>query len=178
MKIKELLEQRIYNTDKFTSHQYLNTYEELFEPIQHNVKNLLEVGVLRGESLELWKNLFTNAEIYGAELVSSEVTIKQQERIEIFYGDAYNKDFLNNFKDIKFDIIIDDGSHQFEHMDFFCKYYKDLLNINGIIIVEDIPAMDWAEKLKKSLNFKDSFIVDLRHLNNRWDDIMLIGKNN
>lgn len=177
MTLEELLKERIYHTDKFSGHQYLSTYERLFNPITESVKNILEVGVQRGESLELWKNLFPNAMVYGAEVLESAVKIQKQERIKIFFGDAYEKEFIKNFESIQFDVIIDDGSHQFEHMEWFCKNYKQLLAPNGLIIVEDIPAIQYAERLKTSLNMKNSYIVDLRDVNQRWDDILLVGIN-
>jgi hypothetical protein len=47
------------------------------------------------------------------------------DRVEIFQMDAYTDDFLTLLKDrnLKFDIIIDDGPHSIESQDFSCKNF-------------------------------------------------------
>ena len=180
MNLKQLYEQKGYNTDKFTGHSYLDTYNELFSPIKDKVKSILEIGIQKGESLLMWKDLFPNAEIYGAEINLSALTINPyQDRIIIKQGDAYTHPFRELFKDKKFDIIIDDGSHLIEHMEFFCKYYPNLLNPGGILIVEDIAYFPHAQQLiqalPKELQSKAQ-IVDLRSIKGRWDDVLLVVK--
>jgi len=180
MELKKLFEEKKYNSDKFTSHSYLEDYDRLFSPIKDEVKSILEIGIQKGESLLMWKDLFPNAEIYGAEINLSSLTINPyQDRITIKQGDAYTHSFLDLFKDINFDIIIDDGSHLVEHMEFFCKYYPKILKPGGIMIVEDIAHFPHAEQLLKSLPKElqeKAYISDLRHIKNRWDDVLLIVK--
>ncbi len=180
MELKELYKEKKYNTDKFTGHSYLETYDKLFSPIKDEVKSVLEIGIQKGESLLMWKDLFPNAEIVGAEINLSALTINPiQDRITVKQGDAYTFAFLESFKDLKFDIIIDDGSHLIEHMEFFCKYYPRLLKPGGILVVEDIAHFPHAQQLinnlPKELQSKAS-VVDLRKIQDRWDDIMVVVK--
>ena len=50
-----ILNEKNYNTDKHTSHKYIQDfYEKEFIPFQSKNISLLEIGVLDGESLKLW----------------------------------------------------------------------------------------------------------------------------
>lgn len=181
MKLKDLVSEKNYVTDKFTSHQYLNTYDTLFSPLENTVKNVLEIGIQKGESLLIWKDLFVNANVYGADIDLSPLTIdRTQSRISISGGNAYDLTFMNaNYPGIKFDILVDDGPHTLDSMIFFAKNYSSLLAPGGIMVVEDIPVLEWTNNIKAALpdHLKEkSYAVDLRHINNRWDDIMFVVK--
>jgi hypothetical protein len=119
-----------YGTDK-GEHNYLRYYDGWFKKYKDEEINLLEVGVLNGHSIQLWKDYFTNAKIYG------------MEKAEVYGGD-FKCDSLNKTEvdkalgDLKFDIIIDDGDH---HPDSQLKTYRNLkeyLNKGGLYIIEDI----------------------------------------
>ena len=61
-------------TDKGTAHSYLPLYETLLKPIKDTAKNVLEVGIgdfgpKNGGSLLLWKTYFTEATIYGIDIL-------------------------------------------------------------------------------------------------------------
>jgi hypothetical protein len=182
-------------TDKNTSHSYLETYERVFNAKKYNYNNILEIGIgepkqnkENGGSIKLWYDYFPNSNIYGLDIISeTEVNdeIKNKERVHLLTGiDAYNNEFIESEfikkKNIKFDILIDDGPHTKESMIQFIVAYLPLLNKNGILIIEDIPDIDWAhsfvglvpEYLQKNIE-----IVDLRNIKGRWDDIMFIVKN-
>jgi hypothetical protein len=74
---------------------------------------------------------------------------------------------------------LDDGPHTLESMIFFINHYLPLLKDDGILIIEDIPDINWTqilinntpEQYKKYIE-----IADLRIVKNRWDDIMFIIK--
>lgn len=182
MELQELIKTKHYITDKFDGHCYLGTYNSLFSPaMQDNVKNVLEVGIQQGHSLLVWRDLFLNAKVYGADIDLSALIINANEpRISVAGGNAYDLNFIkNNYSDIKFDVIIDDGPHTLESMLFFASHYSSLLAPNGIMVVEDIPVFEWTTSIKNALpeHLKSkSHAVDLRYINNRWDDIMFIVK--
>jgi hypothetical protein len=78
---------------------------------------------------------------------------------------------------IKFDILIDDGPHTLDSMIFFVKHYLPLLNETGILVVEDIPDIKWINILIRHVpeEYRRFIqVADLRHVKNRWDDVMLI----
>ena len=62
-------------------------------------KNVLEVGIYNGGSIKLWNDFFTNATVYGLDIIDSDKVwdaIKNNEKIILHTSsDAYNNDFFN-----------------------------------------------------------------------------------
>ena len=78
---EESLEQLAYRfaTDKsHDDHKYVDLYASLFDPIRHSVKNLMEIGISGGQSLRVWENYFSNANIVG---LDNNVLPEARERI-------------------------------------------------------------------------------------------------
>ena len=171
-------------TDKNTCHSYLDTYERLMKDKHLTCKNILEIGVQMGGSLKLWNDYFVNANIYGIGGIDVDDildSIKDLERVKCLKINAYSNEgteyFLN--KKIEFDFIIDDGPHTLESMVIFIQNYTKILAVDGILIVEDVQDIKWCETLKKSVPEGYTYeIIDLRHIKNRWDDILFIVKPN
>ena len=176
-------------TDKNTTHSYLDLYQELLISKKETAKNVLEVGVQTGGSIKLWSDFFTNATIYGLDIMNINNMwngIKNKNNI-ILYGsiDAYNDIFFTNIllnKNVKFDFMLDDGPHTLESMKRFIKLYSQIMTDDGILIIENIPSWDWIDILKNEV--PDSLkkyikVYDLRPNKNRYDDIVLtINKSN
>jgi hypothetical protein len=141
-----------YGTDKGSEHNdYIHCYTEFYGPLlnhrRNNLKNMLEIGVYEGQSLRMWKDFFVNANIYGIDC--DKVNIKEE---RLFIGseiNAYIEETVNIFKDknIKFDFIIDDGPHNMSSWTFVLNNYIDLLDENGIFIIEDIDHIDKCYEL-------------------------------
>jgi hypothetical protein len=136
----------LYNYDKLELGLINEFYNDLLTPIRNNVKNVLEIGIQNGNSIMCWRDFFTNAEIYGMDINSCKL-LENKSRVTQIIRDAYTLDSVNYFTDKKFDIIIDDGPHTFESMEFFIQNYLGLLNNNGIAIIEDIVDTTWTKKL-------------------------------
>jgi hypothetical protein len=166
-------------TDKHTVHSYIEVYEELFKDKKETATDVLEIGVLRGGSLCMWNEYFTKANICGfdIDLKQQRCPINISQRILLKEGDAYDK---NEVPKKEFDIIIDDGSHQFIDMLKILFYYIPLLKDDGILVIEDIPHLQWTEVFtfivkEKYPELKDCIIVkDLRYIKNRFDDMLFI----
>lgn len=166
-------------TDKNTAHSYLPLYDELLKNKKETATNILEVGVYGGGSIELWSKYFLNANIYGVELNSlntiSRPIINKKNIILLTKTDAYDLDLLGKFKDIKFDLVLDDGPHSLESQIFFVKHYSKLLKHDGILIIEDIQNIEHFKILID--NTPDEFknyikTYDLRKNKNRYDDLV------
>ena len=78
-------------------------YADLYEDILANkdIKNLLEIGIglgseAPGSSLKSWKELFPNANIYGADINKS--VLFEEDRIKTFYTNQLSKPDLIDFK--------------------------------------------------------------------------------
>lgn len=170
-------------TDKNTIHSYLDLYQLLFKNKRLTAKNILEVGIFNGGSIKLWNDFFTNANIYGIDIceykkIYNDLFKYNDNVILLCNSNAYDYDFFNhNFllKNIKFDIVIDDGPHTLDSMISFIKLYSQILTDNGILIIEDIQDILWLDilinntpdDLKKYIK-----IYDLRDNKNRYDDII------
>lgn len=185
MKLEELIDNS--KTDKNTTHTYLETYENLFSPLKETAKNILEIGVQHGGSIKLWNDYFTNAKIYGVDInkYPEWSELEKRENVILFNKNAYDVNFIKTEfidKNIKFDVIIDDGPHTLESMLFFAMHYSQLLAENGVLIIEDVQSPDWIPFIcnnfpaKYKENNKIS-IVDLRPKKFRYDDILIVCKN-
>jgi cephalosporin hydroxylase len=176
-------------TDKNTTHSYLPLYQQLLISKKESAKNVLEIGISYAGSIKLWSDFFTNANIYGLDVMDIENVwegVKNKENIILYTSiDAYNHDFfINNFlnKNIKFDFMLDDGPHTLESMKEFIKLYSQLMTDDGILIIEDVASWDWIDILKNEVpEHLKQYIktYDLRPNKNRYDDIVFtIDKSN
>ena len=169
-------------TDKNTTHSYLPLYQQLLMGKKETAKNVLEVGICTGGSIKLWSDYFTNANVYGLDIMNINKvweSIKDTEKIILHTSiDAYNHDFfVTNFlnKNIKCDFMLDDGPHTLESMIKFIQLYSQIMTDDGILIIEDVESWDWInilttvvpEELKKFIK-----TYDLRSIKNRYDDIV------
>ena len=165
-----------------TTHSYLPLYQKLLIGKKETAKNVLEVGIHLGGSIKLWSDYFTNAKVYGLDVMNINDVwegIKGKEKIILHTSiDAYNHDFfVTNFlnKNIKCDFMLDDGPHSLESMIKFIQLYSQIITDDGILIIEDVQSWDWInilicvvpEELKKFIK-----TYDLRSNKNRYDDIV------
>ena len=187
MSLEEIVDNS--RTDKNTIHSYLPLYQKLLISKKETAKNILEVGIYNGGSIKLWSDFFTNANVYGLDIMNIDNVwrgIKNNNKIILHTStDAYNNNFFVNIflnKNIKFDFMLDDGPHTLESMKQFIKLYSQIMTDDGILIIEDIQSWDWIEILKNEVpEYLKQFIkiYDLRLNKNRYDDIVFtIDKSN
>lgn len=164
-----------YDTDKNTVHCYIEqVYNELFAN-NDQVTNVLEIGAFTGGSALLWRDYFTSATIDVIDINKCEA-ILNQERINSIQANAYSIHMVKSLDN--YDIIIDDGPHTLDSMVFFVENYLQLLKPHGVAIIEDVQDYSWFEILlnKVSSGFVCE-VIDLRHVKNRYDDMLLIIRN-
>lgn len=126
---------------------YLDVYERTFATYRDRPLKLLEVGVYHGGSLQLWKKYFqSNSQFIGVDL-DPRCLEYTEEHITIETGDQSNPDFWVNFfqRHGKFDIIIDDGSHDNRHQTLTFMMAWPNLRDGGVYLVEDLHCAYWAE---------------------------------
>jgi hypothetical protein len=179
-----ILQTLVYSdrTDKNTTHSYLGVYNQLFEPIRNSVKRVAEIGICNGGSIKLWHDYFPNAEIHGIDIMPREQVWQElfsHQRIQIHADvDAYNGNWVKDYlSDKQFDIICDDGSHLLPHMQKCIEYYIPLLTPQGMLIIEDIPDMEWIPKLLSCVPAQLQShvkVYDLRSNKNRFDDVLFV----
>ena len=177
----------------YEGHNYTRFYSQLFDDIRTDNINFFELGLgtnntdipcnmgrlgTPGASLKGWKEYFPNANIYGADI--DKVILFNDGRIKTFYCDQTNSiEVLEMWKTInkKFDIIIDDGLHDFNANLNFLKNSLDKLNDGGYYIIEDVVNGEldfWKKEIKKLHNEFPSFEFKIIKLKWTHDDNNLI----
>jgi len=133
-----------YNTDKSSkNHNYTKTYDKYLSPIREQKLNILEIGVLNGASLKMWGEYFPNSQIYGLD-ISPDCKKHEKDNIKVIIGSQDDEEFLiQNIKSIKFDLIIDDGSHISRHQIKSFNVLFDSLNSGCYYIIEDVCCSYW-----------------------------------
>jgi hypothetical protein len=121
-------------TDKATAHNYLNFYQQILEGF--NPVDILEIGVLNGASLRMWKLFYPDARVCG---IDTNDPIKV-EGCEVIQADATDVFYLETlFAGRMFSLIIDDGSHFTKDQQIaFHFLFNNKLSSDGFYIMEDI----------------------------------------
>lgn len=159
MKLLDILDKKKYSTDKHTVHRYIQEfYEDEFARYRDVPTNVLEIGVLNGGSLKLWRDYFSKGRIVGIDIYKrvSMGTVQKNVQgydVELYEVDSFNpgvkheqdrKEFINQFTEEGFDIIIDDGLHTEEAQYKSFYNFKELVNPGGVYIIEDVRASSVA----------------------------------
>jgi hypothetical protein len=110
---------------------------------------ILEIGVLNGAGLRLWRSYFSHPDtvVVGIDILPGCAQFESiGEGIHVRIGSQADPKFLHLVvKEFgPFDLIIDDGSHRSSHMiASFNSLFADGLNDSGIYFVEDLHANYW-----------------------------------
>lgn len=130
---------------------YIDTYEELFQPLRRHPVTILELGVLSGASLLMWNEYFSypGSEIIGLDMSPPiDFRLAEQDTSKIFQYQGQQDDFylLESIiaKHGPFDIIIDDASHRRQPTETSLAYLRDALKPGGYYVIEDWGTGYWA----------------------------------
>lgn len=150
------------NLDKNESFKW-NTYFTAYENLLHGFigkreVSLLEIGVSRGGSLDMWSKVFgKDACIVGIDIDPACLEASHSDNVHVRIVDQNDEESLVSIcKEYNgFDIVIDDGAHTDKSI--ICSlhamwpYVKD----NGIYIIEDLHGTFWGES---GWNFSNSVV--------------------
>lgn len=148
---------------------YFETYQAVFGSRQNTPMRILEIGVLQGASLRLWKSYFhhSNTSLVGVDIAPECSRFDApSDGIHVRIGSQADSEFLARVVDEfgPFDLIIDDGSHHSTHMiKSFNFLYAAGLKDDGIYFVEDLHANYWLPWRDSANSFLD-FCKDLLEL--------------
>lgn len=138
---------------------YTEAYDRFFSKYRGRKVKVLEIGVFKGGSLQMWKNYFgEEAEIIGID-IDPECKKCEEKGIQVFIGDQENRDFLQLLKKKvgKVDIIIDDGGHTMQQQIVTFEELFSILDKDGVYLCEDLHTSYWEEYGGGYKN-KDTFI--------------------
>ncbi len=142
---------RLYGTDKWGHHRYVLHYDTHFAPLRLKRLNILEIGIggyddpeLGGASLRMWRTYFPKSRIYGIDIYDKRA--HDEYRIKTFRGAQVDEEFLSSVvKTIgQVNIIIDDGSHQNEHVIRTFAFLFPCLSKGGFYVIEDTQTSYWS----------------------------------
>lgn len=180
-------------------HNYSKFYNFLFGDVKNKKLNVFEVGLGTnnvtipsnmgasynvGASLYGWEEYFLNSNIFGADVDKG--ILFNKDRIQTFFVDQLDKKTINDLldntlKDIVFDIMIDDGLHQFVANHNFLINSIHKLKTGGVYIIEDVFdeiilkfndvfTREFCEQHK----IKTVRVVKLDHPSNTFDNNLIV----
>ena len=181
-KVEKLFFKSKYSSIKWK--KYFRAYDLLFSKYINKKITFVEIGVLNGGSLKIWRNFFGNkARIIGID-INPKCKKFEEEGIEIFIGDQNNKKFwVDFFKKIgKVDIILDDGGHTNSQQITTTTSTIPNINNGGLLIVEDTHSsymkdfdnpnkfsfIEFSKKLIDDLNFTFPNIGKFKYSLNKY----------
>jgi len=154
-----------YGADKSSRfHHYLDFYQKHL-PKRDFSGRLLEIGVMDGLSMKMWREYYPNAEIVGIDIKEDMASYMHNDDWQVPDSVKLITCDGTDPKQTKplgmFDIIIDDGSHYWseQQKSFEILYYKQL-NPGGIYIIEDL----WTSHIEFYNNAKINTLEYLKRL--------------
>ena len=171
MNFKKNLSYKAFSKSKFKSIKhstYFEVYDELFSKFRNKKITFVEIGILGGGSLFMWRNFFgPKARIIGIDL-NPNAKKWTKYGFEIFIGDQSDINFWKKFKKKvgKIDIILDDGGHRYIDQITSIECILDNIKHNGLIVVEDTHTsyMDgFGDKKYSLINYIKINIDKINH---------------
>lgn len=167
--LSELAKQ--FKTDKGLGlHEFTEVYDQYVTPYKDQAINFFEIGIFEGESLKLWEAYFKNANIIGLD-INPDCAKYGGDRKKVYIGSQTDDLLLWKIakENIPLSIIIDDGSHNWDHQIKSFRTLFPLLKSGGLYFVEDLHtsyASKWAGGDITCVDFLKGIV----------DDVMLRGK--
>jgi len=173
-----------YRSIKHSS--YFHVYDELLAEFYGSDVTFIEIGVLNGGSLYMWRELFgKNSRIIGLDL-NPAAKKWEKDGFEIYIGDQDDPNFWKTTlsKIGSFDVLLDDGGHLYTQQITTVTSVLDAANEHAIIIVEDTHTsymdgfgnkkwsfMEYCFEIVNRINQRSSAITNPSLVENRIHSI-------
>jgi SAM-dependent methyltransferase len=177
----------------WAGHHYATTYSLLFQHRRRSIRRVFEVGIgttderfpanmtsigSPGASLRAWRDFFPNAEIFGGDIDSN--SLFQEPGISTFFCDQTDPHSISSMKKLtpglQFDLIVDDGLHEFHAGVTFFREMSKMLSEDGVYVIEDVNWPDLHKYLNcfKKSDFIPTFVTANSSPGKISDDTILI----
>ncbi len=165
----------------FKWQHYFEIYDRHFSKFRNKEIHILEIGVLHGGSLQMWKDYFgPKVKIYGID-INPECKKFEEENIQIFIGSQSDREFLKEIKKQvpHVDILLDDGGHTMEQQITTFEELFGHITPDGVYLCEDLHTSYWEEfggGYKKSGTFIDyskNFIDYINAFHSKEDSLKI-----
>ncbi len=184
----------IFKKTKNKGHGYSKFYKQKLEKLKNQKVNILEIGSYAGASAAAFAKYLPDSKIFCFDINISNFEYKSK-KIHVFGLDINNQKkavkIINkitsecNFK--KFDIIIDDGSHNLSDILIALKLFFKYLKNKGLYIIEDFKHPNYypynrninhilIDELFKNLEKKNTFNSNIISKNEQLDLMDTIDK--
>lgn len=124
---------------------YFPIYVRHLERLKGTAPSILEIGVYRGGSLDMWRRyLGQSVKVTGIDIDPSAAELADPRSL-VLLGDQADPEFLESVvRDHgPFDIVIDDGGHTMEQQITSIETLFPSLNEGGVYVVEDCHTSYW-----------------------------------
>ena len=118
---------------------YFSVYDHLFSKFRNKKIVFIEIGVLAGGSLFMWRNFFgSKARIIGVDM-NPDAKKWEKYGFEIFIGSQSDENFWRNFREKigKIDIVLDDGGHTYDQQIITTEMLLENIKDGGLLVIED-----------------------------------------
>ena len=126
---------------------YLPFYDRAFGPYRGIPIRMLEIGVMLGGSLELWRKFFgPDAVLFGIDIdpaCAGRVDAPNQVRIGSQDDPAFLRSVVAEMGGLE--IVLDDGSHVANHQRASFRTLWPLLSPGGLYVIEDMHTSYWPK---------------------------------
>ena len=142
------IEDYFYNNEKNLIHKwdhYFEIYDRHFKKYKDKDVVLLEVGVSKGGSLQMWSDYFGKGSKFFGIDIDPRCKEFENENTKIFIGSQSDKKFLGYVKDNipPVDILIDDGGHYMNQQIILFEELFGYVKKNGVYLCEDTHSSYW-----------------------------------
>jgi hypothetical protein len=164
-----------------TWHNYTPIYHLMFSDLRSTIESFFELGIYQGCSVRGWAHYFPNIEILAGDVEKN--FLVNESNIRSFICDQDSSDSIRqmwSLIDRQFDVIIEDGKHEFDSNLNFLSNSIHKVKEGGIFIIEDLTNStkerfrQILDQLKTSLNLSEAFILEIQNPNNNIDNCLLI----
>jgi hypothetical protein len=175
--VEELRENPLFNY--FSAHRagrvldkwahYFPIYTRHFAPYRGRPVRILEIGIYRGGSLDMWRWYFGEQVTLVGIDIDEDARAASDPRHVVEIGDQTDADFLRRVAQEHgpFDIIIDDGGHEMQQQIVTAETLFPLLADGGVFLVEDCHTSYW-DSYQGGRNRAGTF---MEWAKNRLDDV-------
>ena len=138
---------------------YFEVYHTFFQKYINRDVKILEIGVYKGGSLQMWKDYFGEKAVVIGVDIDTDCKKFEEKNIHICIGSQADRDFLVKVSEQwgPFDIVLDDGSHEVAHQILTFETLFPLLNEDGVFLCEDCHS-SYSARYGGEFRKKDTFI--------------------
>jgi hypothetical protein len=142
--------------DKWT-HGYMPHYAKHLSEI--DISSLLEIGCEKGLSIKMWKEILPTVSISCIDLFM-EHPVPDIPGVEFIKGNQLDHELLYNLRNnLRFDVIIDDGSHN--SRDQLVTFWS-LVGTSRLYVVEDLHCCN-DELYRQGLPFEKTMLGQMQN---------------